>query len=189
MALSTHVLVSNITNLSEARYCSGMGVQFLAFPINSVDPQLFRDITGWIKGPKMILDVSASHQVPLLNEYEADYILVNEKQFNSLPSDWATLTIVKYNSGSREKESLLKRKDKIAFLLAEGLNKSELQNLALENFQVFMMITEDTIHYLTEPETWPVQGVVLSGMRETKPGLMDYDHLSSILEKLEVNED
>lgn len=181
--------MSNITNLSEARYCSGMGVQFLAFPIDVVDPQLFKDITGWVKGPKMILDVSSSSQIPFSNEYEADYILVNEDQFNSLPPDWATLTIVKYNSRTNQKETFLNRKNEIAYLLAESGSKEELQVLASEGFQVMMTLTDDTMHYLNELEAWPVQGVVLSGRQETKPGLTNYDHLSSVLEKLEVNED
>ena len=190
MALITNVLVSNITNLSEARYCSGMGVQFLAFPLDLVDHQLFKDITGWVKGPKMILDISSSTQIPSsYNEYEADYILVREDQFNSLPSATSMLTMVKYKPGVTAKENLLKRKDQIAYLLVDDQNKSVLQNLATEGFRVLMKLEDETIPFLHELEAWPIQGIVISGRPESKPGLTDYDHLSSVLEKLEVNED
>ena len=36
-------MVGNITNLSEARYCAGMGVHFLAFPVDIVNPKMYQD--------------------------------------------------------------------------------------------------------------------------------------------------
>ncbi|MFN7260236.1 MAG: hypothetical protein ACK5TU_10085, partial [Cyclobacteriaceae bacterium] len=80
MTLKTNVLVENICNLSEARYCSGMGVQLLACPVAHVNPTLFAAIKSWITGPSMILDISESEEQPDVNEYDADFILVNTDQ-------------------------------------------------------------------------------------------------------------
>ena len=54
MSLKTLVKVGGVTNLSDARYCAGMGVAILGFcPEPSrpdyVDLDKFKEITNWIK--------------------------------------------------------------------------------------------------------------------------------------------
>ena len=56
--LITKVKVGQVTNLSEARYCAGMGVDFLSFPIVSIDPKTYQEITGWVAGPKFGIEVN-----------------------------------------------------------------------------------------------------------------------------------
>ena len=58
MPLSTLVKISGVNNLSNARYCAGMGAGILGFcpePYHPdfVDPDKFKEITGWIKGVKL----------------------------------------------------------------------------------------------------------------------------------------
>jgi phosphoribosylanthranilate isomerase len=101
MALKTKVLVENITNLSEARYCASMGVHFLSFPAQYVDPKMYKDITGWIQGPEMAIEFSAAINNEIdLNEYDTKLIIFSiqeeRSQFPSLsrwiirvtPQDW-----------------------------------------------------------------------------------------------------
>jgi phosphoribosylanthranilate isomerase len=38
MALKCFVKVGNVTNLSDARYCAGMGVDLLGFPVDAAQP-------------------------------------------------------------------------------------------------------------------------------------------------------
>ena len=42
--LKTQVKVSSITNLSDARYCAGMGVDLLGFPIQEISLEKFTEI-------------------------------------------------------------------------------------------------------------------------------------------------
>jgi len=58
--LKTKVKVSKVTNLSEARYCAGMGVDFLSFPVSSVDPKTYQEITGWVAGPLFGVEIDSN---------------------------------------------------------------------------------------------------------------------------------
>jgi phosphoribosylanthranilate isomerase len=53
MALKTKVKAGNITNLSDARYCAGMGVDWLGFPADVVNPDTFKEITNWVTSLNM----------------------------------------------------------------------------------------------------------------------------------------
>ena len=55
MALKTKVKINRITNLTDARYCSGMYVDILGFSFeegtpNYISPTQFQEITGWLAG-------------------------------------------------------------------------------------------------------------------------------------------
>ena len=59
MGLRTTVIVNEINNLSDARYCAGMGVDYLGFSLEStdpgyVDPERFKEITSWVSGPEYL---------------------------------------------------------------------------------------------------------------------------------------
>jgi phosphoribosylanthranilate isomerase len=59
MSLKTKVKAGNITNLSDARYCAGMGVDWLSFPAEKVNPVKFKEITDWVTGPQFVLEAEA----------------------------------------------------------------------------------------------------------------------------------
>ena len=53
------ILVKNITSLSEARYCSGMMVDFISFDLNPESPDFvdlkeFEEIKNWLSGVKIL---------------------------------------------------------------------------------------------------------------------------------------
>ena len=56
MSLVTKVKAANITNLSDARYCAGMGVDWIGFPLSQVNPTVFSEITGWLSGPQWVVE-------------------------------------------------------------------------------------------------------------------------------------
>lgn len=187
MALKTKVLVENITNLSEARYCAGMGVQLLAFPAQSVDPKMYQDITSWVQGPEMALDVSTCSDIPDLNDYDCDYILINQDQLQSIPTETPPL-IVRLKSYRQEHSSLLEAQARISYIIAEGLAMTEIKELISHRFAILASVDGNENTDFDELLEW-AEGVVLSGSSEAKPGLKDYDHLSVVLEKLEISED
>src|SRR6185369_1389083 len=79
--LITKVKVGQVTNLSEARYCAGMGVDFLSFPISSIDPKTYLEITGWVAGPKFGVEVDAKN-ISNVREYKTDFIEINIGQLD-----------------------------------------------------------------------------------------------------------
>jgi phosphoribosylanthranilate isomerase len=181
MTLKTKVLVTNITNLSEARYCAGMGVQLLAFPINLVDPQLFHDITGWVQGPKMVLDISNATEIPSnISDYPADFILINSQQ--QLASSLLALPIILRINSASEIGSVDPRN--ISYLIVTGKNENEITQLTNDGFKV-MLSVPGNISGLDDWLQLPIEGIALAGDKEEKPGLKNYDHLAVVLEGLE----
>jgi len=78
MALRAPVYAGNITNLSDARYFAGMGVQWLGFQIDPnqtsyLNPQKFREIVGWVTGPALVLEPQPNISTNDLTQLAGDY--------------------------------------------------------------------------------------------------------------------
>ncbi len=59
MALITSVIVNGVNNLSDARYCAGMGVDMIGFNLDESQPGFMpaadlQDIAGWVAGVKLV---------------------------------------------------------------------------------------------------------------------------------------
>ena len=90
MPLKTVVKVGNISNLSDARYCSGMGVDMLGFQVLDGHPQympagLFQEIRGWIAGPKIVAEIygirSAEEIAFVMENYRPDYFELSDIEY------------------------------------------------------------------------------------------------------------
>jgi len=193
MSLKTKVKAGNITNLSDARYCAGMGVDWLGFPINSIDAKTLGEITGWVTGPQFILELSAGAIPESLGEYPVEFLQIDFKQLKEIPSSSNVRFIVKLSISDwvNAKVEITKNIDRISFLLLTDLNKSESSNQdILEEIQSYadIFIELDSSNYtLEEVLDLTVSGVGISGNQELKPGLKDYTKLAEVLEKLEVD--
>jgi hypothetical protein len=55
--LKTKVKVSSIENLSDARYCAGMGVEWLGFPL-AMPLEKFAEIRNWLAGVQIVGEAS-----------------------------------------------------------------------------------------------------------------------------------
>jgi phosphoribosylanthranilate isomerase len=189
--LKTKVKAGNITNLSDARYCAGMGVDWLGFPIDSIDPKTFKEITGWVTGPQFVLEIGTG-PFPALLEYPATTLqityqqlkeseLLNQSLIISLPAiDWPTA-----------KSELIKNKNRILSILVTGLtgsldiDKVMLKEIA-DHFEVLINL-EACPYSLNEILDFEVAGINISGNQELKPGLKDYTDLAVVLEQLECD--
>jgi phosphoribosylanthranilate isomerase len=186
MALKTNVLVENITNLSEARYCAGMGVNFLAFPAQHVDPKLYKDITGWVHGPEMAIDIqNNSNPSADLNEYQAPNIICSISQLvdglQSVSKFIVRLTPSEWNAN---KLFLSQHNREIGYLLFSELDKESIKESSKE-FKVYVAMGSNSLSDLL---ALPIEGIALKGSDEMKAGLKSYEHLSEVLEELEMDE-
>ncbi|SRR5258706_355580 len=182
--LITKVKVGKVTNLSEARYCAGMGVDFLSFPISSIDPKLYKEITGWVAGPKFGIEVdSLEHEH---GQYHSDFIQVTFDSLDKIQPGERAFVSLSVNEWFEAKKKLLSSKEKIIAieLSVHSLDdaKQLIEEIAKE-FDVFLKYP-----FSTEIESilkLHITGISLEGNVETKPGLKEYP-LAEILEKLEV---
>ncbi len=199
MALKTKVKVGNITNLSDARYCAGMNVDMLGFKISEVDgqgisPVKFKEIINWISGPEFIWErpEGLNDKLQIENEIQLVEIPVSKISETNHDASYKFIVNIEANDWPSNRKELLDRKNQISYLLltdSSRLSTGQFKNLVTEiaaDFPVLLGVEIDQ-QLLDDYLSWPIAGIALNGSEETSPGIKDYDHLSAILEKLEVD--
>jgi phosphoribosylanthranilate isomerase len=181
MSLKSFVKVGNITNLSDARYCAGMGVDMLGFCViegqkNYIKPAQFQEIRGWITGPLVVAEIyglkNAIELASLLENYKPDYLEMSIEElflFSTLP-----LPLI---LSVQEADRNIKFPIRPEYLLSKGLFKA--------SFPLLIEIQSKTevIPLLDNPD---VKGFALHGTSEIRPGLKDYEVMTDVLELLEL---
>lgn len=183
--LKTKVKISNVTNLSEARYCAGMGVDYLSFPAGAVDPEKYQEITGWVAGPQFGISINDSNFS--WNKYTVDFIETSLKDFFNQTDNTKYIIRLTPEEWTKQKENLLLRKDRITAL---DFNVSQLdthsETILRESASHFeVLVTKTDSILLNHLLALPIAGINLAGNPESKPGLKEYP-LAEILEQLEV---
>src|SRR6185295_5858386 len=112
--LITKVKVGKVTNLSEARYCAGMGVDYLSFPVSAVDPKKYLEITGWVAGPAFGVEVE-NDNLDLLPQYSGDFVQINVELVDLVTAEKLIVRLSPDN-WAVEKAKLIKAKARILFL-------------------------------------------------------------------------
>jgi len=182
MPLKTLVKVGCITNLSDARYCAGMGVDMLGFRAvegqeNYIKPSQFQEIRGWIAGPLVVAEVyglkNPDALMTIVESFKPDYLemgLSELSQFSTLP-----LPLV---LAAGENDVLTNLPVQPAYLISKNPFKTSFPQL------VEVQAKGDVEPLLNIDE---VKGIALRGGTELKPGLKDYEAMNEILEFLELD--
>ncbi len=182
--LKTKVKVGKVTNLSEARYCAGMGVDLLSFPISSVDPKLYKEITAWVAGPQFGI-AADSEDLLLTEEYAVNFIEVTPDQFNYFADGENFIVTLTKNEWPDQKQKLVRLKEKILYI---ELDAGQIDGSALEVIHEvakdFNLLLKIAGNFNLEILKLPIAGISLDGNTETKPGLKEYP-LAEILEMLD----
>lgn len=188
--------VSQITNLSDARYCAGMGVDFLGFCIepdsgNYVDPKTYQEITSWISGPEYVLEANDINNLVYKEKYtQHAYIEISAQK------DWGEISKgskVIINIHIQEVSDMITLKEILSnplpkYFLIECHNEELYDPLdrALGNY-LDKIIRAYNVHPYTLDSIIKQKfaGIALKGSKEIKPGYKDFDQLADILEKLD----
>lgn len=184
MLLKTLVKIGCITNLSDARYCAGMGVDMLGFRViggqaNYLPPKQFQEIRGWVSGPLVVAELSGIKSPEeldaIIEDYKPDYLemgLAEVGLFSKLP-----LPLILSIQGDEYVQDLQLKP--LYLLLKQLKGDSYSYPLLLE-----VQSNDDVLRALQDPN---VKGIAMSGSSEIRPGLKDYTLLAEILEQLEVD--
>ncbi len=188
MPLKMIVKVGKITNLSDARYCAGMNVDLLGFITvqtqeNYLPPTAYQDIRGWLSGPQMVAEIyglpNAAALNDILEEYKPDYLELSKQE---LPLVGQDVPLLLRWEASLDHEQLKKLN-----LYGLIVSPEQVNQVPADMGDVKLLVeTEALDQVLNKLHDQVVDGIVLNGTSEESPGLKDYDHLSSILESLEV---
>ncbi|AQG79030.1 N-(5'-phosphoribosyl)anthranilate isomerase [Spirosoma montaniterrae] len=204
MALKTLVKVSNVTNLSDARYCAGMGVDMLGFSMDAdapdyVEPGKFAEIRSWVAGVQIVGETRSTDpdQIEqLLETYQPDWLQVDEAALLPylhtfgksliLRIDLAQLTLDQLETlvqtSAAGADYVLLESDAAVHLdpdLKATLNRVASRSSIL----LGSGISADGVHNLLAE--LPLRGIALRGGDEERPGNKEFGELMDILESLE----
>lgn len=205
MTLKTLVKISEVTNLSDARYCAGMGVDLIGFPLDESHPKFIdlakaKEISSWICGIKVVGEFEGNDPKTiayLAQQLGLEYIQLNKpvstEEIRKIPKpvilklEYGILTIA-------EIEILLNEYAEVVhyFLLESKEESFEDIEEKLKDwtgkYKIILGfgIRKDTLPAILE-EIKPA-GISLKGGEELRPGLKTFDELADILEELETDD-
>ncbi|HEX8548787.1 MAG TPA: hypothetical protein VF691_17615 [Cytophagaceae bacterium] len=203
MALKIPVKVNSVNNLTDARYCAGMGVSMIGFNFdtranNSLHIQKVLEISGWISGVEKVGEfegITPEEDVAIARRIELDYI-----QFNTLNSrikqiDFPVIQKLVIDNTKRDNiPTLIKEySDHVKYFLIEcdtdeliGL-KSDIKHwCTLAPIILGFGVTTQNLDVILN-EIKPA-GISIQGGDEIRPGFKDLDELIDLLEALEIED-
>jgi phosphoribosylanthranilate isomerase len=206
MALKTFVKINHVTNLTDARYCSGMMVDLLGFSLteedsNYIAPDRFKEITGWVSGVEFVGEFTGKNKNEIL-EVLKDYPNINWIESDRLETlealaDQGYSLIYK----TRLKEiihlepqvsDLVSKLGIILSILPETENLTESEKESISSLcpkcKVILGGGIDAENVLNLVNELKLYGVSLEGGQEIKTGLRDFDLMAEVLEKLEIED-
>lgn len=194
MALKTKVKVGSITNLSDARYCAGMGVELLGFPVNGpegISLERFKEINGWVTGPELVIEIdTAENAEALIEQFGINYIEVDASLLSDFHdiSDKSLIVRVDLSNWKTTASLLFPYKEQIQYLLVRNVLDAPMKALK-EAAQSYSLLLEfDGKAELEDLLDLPMSGLAMKGGSELKPGLKEYDQIAAVLEKLEATD-
>jgi len=204
MALSSFVYVSNIDNLSDARFAAGMGVDLLGFKLDpndatSLNNEQFHEISEWISGVKIVGEFGDSNPEAvkkLLNQFNVDYLLISDE---SQLHDFSMLglpLIYKLHFNESNKDALLSTINYCSGAVDYFLLESDSPTLseAAKNlissldshYPLILGYGFESNNVLDVVGEFSITGICLKGSPELRPGYKEFDELADILEALEI---
>ena len=200
--LKTLVKVGSLSNLSDARYCAGMGVNLLGFDFNTsspdyVTPAQFKEITGWLSGVHTVGEcnnLTVSEIDVILQECKVDFLEINSFQQGLSETGVPLIYRVFWHENeplAGLKELLETHSPAVSYFLletsAEMLSQAKLLELKQlsKQYKIILGLNSNTLtRMVAETE---VTGIALRSHREEKTGYTNADALAELLELLEMD--
>ncbi|MEQ9375430.1 MAG: N-(5'-phosphoribosyl)anthranilate isomerase [Imperialibacter sp.] len=200
MALKAIVKVGSVTNLSDARYCAGMGVDMLGFDINPasaeyINPLKFQEITGWVAGVKLVGEAHGLSEEDIraqLVQYELDCLEISDLSLLESLKQTDLTFIIKATTEANLNSAVTTAKSTpaVAYIFAELNERLTVRQLVSASSHVALLVGYDINPDQVEGllASGRVNGFALKGSQEVKPGFKDYDELADMLEALEADD-
>lgn len=190
MMLKTQVKVGNISNLSDARYCAGMGVDMLGYAVipgqeGYVPESLYQDMRGWISGPATVAELyGITPDVNLdaiLEGYQPDFLEVFADDLNLLQHVNGPEIIVTLRQVA-DIDFIRSWQKRIRYAIVSHENKELIARLRPD---IDVLLAVDPSQEVSPIlERWDISGIALRGTAEERPGYKDYDSIARVLEEL-----
>lgn len=178
------ILVKNITSLSEARYCSGMMVDFISFDLNPESPDFvdlkeFEEIKNWLSGVKILGSYNSDDIfkiIEALNQYKLDGFIFEENQKSMLEDIDSGTKFLEIENPENFESNL-----NVNFIILKDIKQKEIVEDWSKEYNVLLGYEFDNI----DSQNQEIAGYAFKGSKEVRPGINNYDGLMEALEKLE----
>ena len=207
MGLQTIVKVNKVTNLADARYCAGMGVQMLGFCLdkyqsNFIEPKKAQEIASWVVGVKVVGELTNELEIDL-NDYPLAMIEVNNPQLinNLAQSEQHRNAPLIYKIVIDNVETLAHLNEVLNnyhayvdyFLLESNLlslspQVTDLLKLLCASFPILLGFGVNKNNVLAILQDLKPTGFAFDASTTTSVGMLNSEELIEILEILEVEE-
>jgi len=196
MGLKLSVKIGDVTNLSDARYAAGMGVDYIGFNIdpsseNFVTAKTFEEITKWISGVGIIGEIGNS--LKFSKDDYPSFLFESSNPGNLKIENEFVYRIDAKNIAFDMLEKSLKTEKNALFYVLEVTNKQLEENVAgftnlCNSFPIY--VSTDFNEPLLEKvvNTIKPTGIEIKGGLEAQPGFKDYDGIADVLEWLEEDD-
>lgn len=192
MSLKTRVKVGRVTNLSEARYCAGMGVDLLGFPVGDegLKPEQYKQMIEWVAGPELVLEVHQSKKQDLkyiTDNYPGHYIEIGRYQLDWLSDKTLNFIVAIEAQDWVNVYGELMGRENVKYVELVGSSRQDASTVRAIGayFPVFQNIKSTAA--LEDALKLNSGGISLTGSDEEKPGIKNYDSVASVLEALEID--
>lgn len=194
--LKTQVKVSSIANLSDARYCAGMGVEWLGFPLQEIMLERFTEIRNWLAGVQIVGEftkATAEQIREAVATYKPDVIEVDSSVSLVAIQSIEIPKILRVNIDTDNLPSIFTASAPyVSHFLLVGDSVDSLTGMeasveiwaAQYSIILGLDIPESDLNEWVEQSS--IQGIGLVAGDEDRPGFRDFTDLMSILEKLET---
>jgi phosphoribosylanthranilate isomerase len=188
MALRTFVKVGSITNLSDARYCAGMGADLLGFRAvpghdNHITSKQFQEIRGWVTGPQIVVEIyglsDASAWSSIQEEYRPDMVELGLRELAILSHQPSLPFILALAPGEQ-----VPANSHPTYLL---INADDADLLRLAAKYPVLVTVQQTSLVPSLLDGGGIRGLALQGGQEDRPGMREYNELGEILEMLDTD--
>lgn len=194
--LKTQVKVSSITNLSDARYCAGMGVDLLGFPIQEISLEKFTEIRNWLAGVEIVGEFSTHDAEEIktkVAEYQPDYLEIDTKVNLVAIQDIAIPKILRVNIDTDNLPAVFAASAPYVtqfLLVGDSPNSLDGMEGSVEIWSAQYPIIVGLEIPEADLDEWidqsSIKGIGLVAGDEDRPGFRDFTDLMNILEKLET---
>jgi len=198
MALKTFVKINQVSSLSDARYCAGMGVDVLGFSLvegtpSYVDPQQFKEITQWVSGPQFAGEFGSASvdQIKLATvDYALDFIETSDPDHLEVLADLDIPIILKFAMSSSTDFGKLDEIFSFGGDLLQYLHLEISTSLLEEHTSTLSQLKKPLIMNVDQPtanlDLISQFGISLTAQQEAQTGLQDYGEIMDVLEELEI---
>ena len=192
------LLIRGINNLSDARYCAGMGADKLTFVLDpglpgALDTKTVKELAGWIAGVELIGEfdqLSAAEINALAAECALDAVLLRQPRSADELAEIAPPVYIELGAGSVALAPYVPASPiGIVIELPEALSAETLAGLHEIARQRPLWLGPGLLPARARDlaTQLPLAGLAFASGDEVKPGLRDFDQLEAVFEALEID--